>query len=129
MSYGEKCILTFSCCYLWEKIVRKKLFSRKEKVFYPTSNATALFTDKSIMLAYDSLEFSIGNSVDVLIISLARVAKVFLLEENIGNEMMHKLRISFLTQVKVYTLDICLISLDENVKIFINNIQSFLSKK
>ena len=129
ISTNEKCILTFSCQYLWGKIVRKKLLSKKEKAFYPTSKATILFTNKSIMIAYDGLEFSIGSSVDALIISLDRVAKVFLSEEDIENKITHKLRVSFLTDVKDNTLDICLMSLDENSKIFINNIQSLLNKK
>ena len=129
ISTNEKCISTFSCRYLFGKVVKKKLFSRKEKVFYPTSKATVLFTNKSIMIAYDSLEFSIGSSVDVLMIPLDRVAKVFLSNENIENGMTHKLRVSFLTEVKDNTLDISLISLDENAKISINNLQSIFNKK
>ena len=129
ISTNEKCILTFSSQYLWGKVVRKKLLSKKEKVFYPASKATVLFTNKSIMLAYDGLEFSIGSSVDVLIIPLDRVAKVFLSEEDIENKMTHKLRVSFLTEANDNTLDISLMSLDENAKIFINNIKSLLNKK
>jgi len=129
ISTNEKCILTFSSQYLWQKIVRKKLLSRKEKTFYPTSKATVLLTNKSIMIAYNSLDFSIGSDVDVLMIPLDRVAKVFLSNENIENGMTHKLRVSFLTEVKDNTLDISLMSLDENAKISINNLQSILNKK
>jgi len=67
ISANEKCILNFSCQYLWEKVAKKKLFSRREKTFYPASNATLLLTNKSIMIARDSLEFSIGSSIDAII--------------------------------------------------------------
>ena len=129
ISTDEKCILTFSCQYFFGKVVRKKLLSKKEKLFYSLSKATLLFTNKSIMIAYDSLEFSIGSSVDVLIIPLDRVAKVLLSEEGIENAIIHKLRVSFLTKAEDNTMDISLMSLDENAKIFINNIQSLLNKK
>ena len=129
ISTNEKCILSFSSQYIWEKVVRSKSLLRREKIFYPASRATVMLTNKSIMLARDSLEFSIGSSVDVLIIPLYWISSVALDIENMDNEIVYKLRFSYLKDAQGNTLDISLTRMDVNAEIFIDNIQLLLNKK
>ena len=126
----EKCVETFSCRYVWEKVINNRsLLKRKNRVAYLTSNATVLLTTKALMIARDAVESSIGISVDILLIPLDRIAKVLLSEEDIGMEVTHKLRVSFLPEAKNNSLDITLMSLDEDAKIVIDNIQSLFNNK
>lgn len=129
ISTNEKCILSFPSQYIWEKVVRRKSLLRREKTFYPTSSATVMLTNKSIMLARDSLEFSIGSSVDVLIIPLYRISSALFYTENMDDEIVYKLRLSFLKDAQGNTLDISLARMDVNAEIFIDNIQLLLNKK
>jgi hypothetical protein len=123
MSSGEKCILTFSCQYIWDKTLRRNsLFSKKQST-YLTSKATVLFTDKSLFIARNSLAFSIGNSVDIQLIPLEKVKSTFLLEEKIDDSMISKLRVDL---VNNSVLDIRFLSIDEQVRIFLNNIGGLL---
>ena len=123
MSAGEKCILTFFCQCVWEKATRHKSLFGKRQSAYLTSKATVLLTDKSLFIARNSLDFSIGNSVDIQLIPLEKVKSILLLEENIDNQMIHKLRVDF---VNNDTSDIPLFSIDEKVRIFLNNISGLL---
>jgi hypothetical protein len=123
MSSGEKCIVTFSCQYIWGKAAEyKSLFGKKQST-YLTSKATMLFTNKSLLIARNSLDFSIGNSLDIQLIPLEKVKSIFVGEENIDNQMIHKLGIDF---VNNDTLVFSLLSIDEQVRIFLNNISGLL---
>ena len=128
LSDQEKCIFTFSCRYIWEKVLHKRsLFKRKKQVAYLTSKATALLTNKALMIARDGVEHSIGTSVDVLNISLDKVKSVILYEENFDTEKIHKLKVSFNEEVKQDMLDISFTDIDEEAKIFLNDIPSLLN--
>ncbi|PIP20363.1 MAG: hypothetical protein COX40_05170 [Candidatus Omnitrophica bacterium CG23_combo_of_CG06-09_8_20_14_all_40_11] len=128
LSDHEKCILTFSCRYIWEKVLNKRsLLKRKNQVAYLTSKATVLLTNKALMIARDGVEHSIGTSVDVLNISLDKVKSVILFEENSDSEKIYKLKISFNEEVKQDMLDISFTDIDEEAKIFLNDIPSFLN--
>ena len=129
ISTNEKCILTFSFQHAWGKVVRKNILSRKEKAFYPTSSATILLTNKSIIIARDSLEFSIGSSVDVLIAPLDKISTALLFKENIDDGIMHKLRLFFFSGRGNNTLDISLFCPAEDLEAFMNKIQLLLSKE
>ena len=123
MSSGEQCILTFSCQYIGEKSVgRKSLFGKRQSV-YLSGKATVLFTDKSLLIARNSLDFSIGNSMDIQFIALERVKSIFVQEENVDNQMIRKLRVSFISN---NTLDIPLFSIDEKIGILLKNINGIL---
>jgi len=123
MSSGEKCILTFSCQYILEKAVgRKFLFGRKQNACL-FGKATVLFTDKSLLIARNSLDFSIGNNIDIQLISLEKVKSIFVREENINNQMIHKLRVNFISNDTLY---IPLFSIDEKIRIFLENISGLL---
>jgi hypothetical protein len=130
LSDHEKCILTFSCRYIWEKVLNKRsLLKRKNQVPYLTSKATVLLTNKALMVARDSLEHSIGTSVDVLNISLDKVKSVILYEENFNTERIHRLKASFNQETRRNILDIAFTDIDEETSIFLNNIPSLLNKE
>ena len=124
ISQNERCIFTFSCQYLWHKAIEKKSIFRKSRESYAVSKATALLTSKALLIARNGLEASVGNSTDVLNISVDKVSSLFLLEDKAGDSTIHKLRISFTKETEA--LEICLMSLDEKAEIFLNNIQLFL---
>jgi len=127
LSDQEKCILTFSCRYIWEKVLHKRsLLKRKKQVAYLTSKATALLTNKALMIARDGVEHSIGTSVDVLNISLDKVKSIILVEENSDNEKMHKLKISFDKEINQNMQEISVTDIDEETKIFLKDIPSLL---
>lgn len=128
LSDQEKCILTFSCRYIWERVLHKRsFFKRKKQVTYLTSKATALLTNKALMIARDSPEHSIGTSVDVLNISLDKVKSVILYEEDFGTEKIHKLKVSFNKGTIQNILEIAFTDSDEEARIFLNDIPSLLN--
>jgi hypothetical protein len=130
LSEQEKCVLTFSCRYIWQEVLNKRsLLKRKNQTAYLTSKATALLTNKAFMLARDSLEHSIGTSVDVLNISLDKVKSIILIEENSDNGKIHKLKISFDKEVRQNIQEIGVTDIDEETRIFMNDIPSFLNKE
>ena len=123
MSSGEKCILTFSCQYIGEKAVgRKSLFGKRQSACL-FGKATVLLTDKSLLIARNSLDFSIGNSMDIQLIPLEKVKSIFVQEENIDKQMIHKLRVDFVSND---TLNIPLFSIDEKIRVFLKNISGLL---
>jgi len=128
MSSGEKCFLTFSSQYVWGKVTNRKSLFRKEQSAYPTSKATVLFTDKSILIARNSLIFPKDKlyGVDIQLILLGKVKSIFLLEEKNNESKIDKLRIYLINN---NILDICFLSIDEQVRIFLNNIKGFLVAK
>ncbi len=123
MSTGEKCILTFPLQYAGDKVVRRKSLFGKMQAMYLTGNATMLLTDKSLLIARNSLEFSVGNSVDIQLISLEKVKSICVREENTDNQAVHKLRVDF---VNDDTLDISFLSIDEKMRSFLSNISGLL---
>jgi len=130
LSDQEKCILTFSCRYIWEKVFNKRsLLKRKNRVVYLTSKATALLTNKALMIARDGVEHSIGTSVDIFNVSLDKVKGIGMFEENADGEKIHKLRINFTKEVNPGTLDISFTDIDEETEIFLNDISSLLNKE
>jgi hypothetical protein len=130
LSDQEKCILTFSCRHVWEKVSHKcSLFKRKKQVAYLTSKATALLTNKALMIARDGVEHSIGTSVDVLNISLDKVKSVILYEENFDTEKIHKLKVSFNKEIRQNILEIAFTDIGEETRIFLTDIQSLLNKE
>jgi len=124
ISANERCILTFSCQYLWHKAIEKKCFFRKGQQSYITSKATVLFTNKALLIARDGLEASVGNCIDVLNVPLDKVNSFFVSEEKTDQATIYKLKINFTKGLGSEVLDISLMSLDENVGIFINSIHS-----
>jgi len=130
LSNQEKCILTFSCRYIWKKILGKRsLLKRNKEASYAASKTTVLLTNKALMLAKDSLGHSIGTSVDILNISLDKVKSIILFEENFDTEKIHGIRISFNKEVNQNTLDLNFIDIDEEAKIFLNDIPSLFNKE
>jgi hypothetical protein len=128
LSDQEKCILTFSCRYIWEKVLNKRsLLKRKNRVAYLTSRATVLLTDKALMIARDALDYSIGTSVDIFNISLDKVKGIDMFEENADGGKIHKLRINFTKEVNPGILDISFTDIDEETKIFLNDVPSLLN--
>jgi len=127
ISANEKCVLTLGCYSVWDRIVRKNLLSRKEKVSYPTSKATILVTDKSVMVARNSLEFSVGNNVDVLVIPLDKVFVVSATDEKRDIGTVHELKLNF-SETGNNALHISLLSLDEDIESFTNNVRRLVSK-
>jgi len=73
------------------------------------------------------VEHSIGISVDILNISLDKVKSIILLEENLDTENIHKLKISFNGEVRQDMLEIGLTDIDEETKIFLNDILLLLN--
>jgi hypothetical protein len=124
ISQNERCILTFSCQYLWHKVTENKSLFRKSRESYVASKATVLFTNKALLIARDGLGTSVGNCANALNIPLDKVSSLFLLEEKENDNAIHKLRINFIKEKD--PLDISLMSLDEKAEIFLNNIQSLL---
>jgi len=130
LSDQEKCILTFSCRYVWEQILNKRsLLKRKSQAAYLTSKATVLLTNKAFMLARDSVEYSIGTSVDIFNVSLDKVKGIGMFEENMDGEKTQKLRINFIKEVNPGTLEISLTDIDEETMIFLNDILSRVKKE
>jgi hypothetical protein len=130
LSDQEKCILTFSCRYIREKILNKRsLFKRKNQPAYLTSKATALLTNKALMIARDGVEHSIGTSLDILNISLDKVKSIILIEENSDNRKIHKLKISFDKEIRQNIQEIDVTDIDEETRIFMNDIPAFLNKE
>ncbi len=128
LSNQEKCILTFSCRYIWEKILSKRsLLKRNKEASYVTSKTTVLLTNKAFMLAKDGLGHSIGTSVDIFNISLDKVKSIILFEENLDTEKIHKLRVSFNKDVRQNILELTFTDADEETKIFLNDIPSLLN--
>ncbi|MCM8796704.1 MAG: PH domain-containing protein [Candidatus Omnitrophica bacterium] len=128
LSEQEKCILTFSCRYVWEKILYKRsLLKRGKQVSYLTSKATALLTNKAFMIARDGVEYSIGTSVDIFNVSLDKVKDIGMFEENTDGGRIHKLRINFAKEVNPAALDILFTDIDEETEIFLNDIPSILN--
>jgi hypothetical protein len=128
LSDQEKCILTFSCRYIWEKVLHKRsLFKRKKQVAYLTSKATALLTNKALMIARDGVEHSIGSSVDILNTSLDKVKSINLFESNLDTEKIYNLKIYFNKKVRQDVLEIGFTDIDEETRIFLNDIPSFLN--
>jgi len=124
VSQNERCILTFSCQYLWHKTIEKKSFFRKSQESYAASKSTVLFTSKALLIARNGLEASVGNCTDVLNVPLDKVRSIFLSEKKADDHVLHKVKINFIKDIE--SLDISLISLDEKALIFLNNIQSLL---
>jgi hypothetical protein len=128
LSEQEKCILTFSCRYIWEKVLNKRsLLKRKNRVAYLTSKATVLLTNKALMIARDGVEHSIGSSVDILNTSLDKVKSINLFESNLDAEKIHNLKIYFNKKVRQDVLEIGFTDIDEETRIFLNDIPSFLN--
>jgi hypothetical protein len=128
LSDHEKCILTFSCRYIWKEVLTKRsLLKRKNQVSYLTSKATALLTNKALMIARDDIEHSIGSSVDIFNVSLDKVKGIGMFEENADGEKIHKLRINFTKEINSGTLDISFTDIDEETKIFLTDIPSLLN--
>jgi hypothetical protein len=128
ISVNEKCILTFSCRYIWEKILYKRsLLKRKDHVAYLTSKATVLLTNKALIIARDGVEHSIGNSVDILNISLDKAKSIILFEESVDSEKIHKLKISFNKEARQHILEIGVTDIDEETKIFLNDVLLLLN--
>ena len=126
----ERCILTFSCRYIWEKVSHKRyLFKRKKQVVCLTGKATALLTNKALMIARDGVEHSIGTSVDVLNISLDKVKSVILYVENFDTKKIHKLKVSFNKEVRQNMPEIAFTDIDEETSILLNDIPSLLNKE
>ena len=130
LSDYEKCILTFSCRYVWERVLNKhSLFKREKQVAYLTSKATVFLTNKALMIARDSLECSIGSSVDVLNIPLDKVKSIILYTENFNTKKIYKLKISFNREIRQKMLEIDFMDIDEGTSILLNNISSLLNKE
>jgi hypothetical protein len=103
------------------------LFKRKKQVAYLTSKATALLTNKALMIARDGVEHSIGTSVDIFNVSLDKVKGIGMFEENTDGGKIHKLRINFTKEVNLGTLDISFTDIDEETKILLTDIPSLLN--
>jgi len=130
LSGQEKCLLTFSCRYVWERILNKRsLLKRKRQVAYLTSKATVLLTNKALMIARDGVEHSIGTSVDIFNVPLDKVKGIGMFEENTDGEKVHKLRINLNKEVNPGTLDISFTDIDEETRIFLSDIPSLLNKE
>jgi len=124
ISTDERLILTFSCQYLWHKAIEKKSFFRKSRESYAASKATVLFTNKALLIVRNGLEASVGNSTDVLNVSLDKVNSLFLLEDKAGDSTIRKLRINFIKETEA--LEISLMSLDGKAEISLSKIKSLL---
>jgi hypothetical protein len=128
ISDQEKCILTFSCRYVWKKVLaRRSLFRQREQTTFITSKATVLLTNKALMIARDAVESSIGISLDVLNISLDKARSIVLFGENSDTAKIHKFKISFNNEVRQDVLEISFTDIDEETKIFLNDIPSLLN--
>ena len=120
------CVLTFPCHYLCYKSKKRRFLSFKEEDYCVTSNATVLLTAKALLLARDSLRFSIGSSVDILNIPLEKIAAITRSIENAGDCVIHTLKIHLDTVAKNSALNISLIAQNEDIEVYINKIVSFL---
>lgn len=126
----EKCILTFPCRYIWEKILYKRsLLDRKKQASYRTSKATVLLTNKALMIARDGVEHSIGTSVDVFNIALDKVKSVILNEESADIGKIHKLSVSFDKEIRQNMRDVAFTGIGEEMRIFLNEVPSLLNKE
>ena len=109
MSSGEKCILAFSCQCVWDKTLAGK--------------ATLLFTDKQLLIARNSLDFSIGSGVDIQLIPLEKVKSISVQEENIANQTINKLQVNIVNNDRS---DILLLSIDKKMRVILDNINGLL---
>mgnify|MGYP003393858057 CR=1 FL=1 len=66
---------------------------------------------------------SIGISMDIQLVPLEKVKSIFVQEENIDNQMIHKLRVNFISNG---TLDLSPFSIDEKICTFLKNINGLL---
>jgi len=130
LSEHEKCILTFSCRYIWERVLNKhSLFKREKQLTYITSKATVILTNKALMIARDDCKDSIGTSVDVFNISLDKVKNIILYAENFNTKKIYKLKISFNREIRQNMLEIDFTDIDEETSILLNDIPSLLNKE
>ncbi len=130
LSEQEKCILTFSCQYLWERVSnRRGLFRRNNRITFLTNKATVLLTNKALLIARDELKVSIDSGIDIFNISLDKIKHIAVFEENTDGENIYKLKINFIKGVNPDTLDISLADMDEETGIFLNDIPSLLKLK
>jgi uncharacterized iron-regulated protein len=73
------------------------------------------------------VESSIGISLDVLNISLDKARSIVLFGENSDTAKIHKFKISFNNEVRQDVLEISFTDIDEETKIFLNDIPSLLN--
>jgi hypothetical protein len=128
ISEQEKCILAFSCCYVWEKMLNKpSLFGRKSQTDHLMSKATVLLTNKALMIARDAIEYSPGISIDILNIALDNVKNIVLLKDNLDGKTIYRLKIYFQIELESNALEIVLTDVDEEIGILLNDTLSLLN--
>ncbi len=127
MTINERCISTFNCRYVWSSPKVKKLFYRKSRQSYLVSKATILLTNKALLIARDSVGFTISNSVDVLCVPLERISSCSLSREN-NDKKAYKMEISFINEGTFLTLNIPLMSDAEDVEKLLFNISVILKQ-
>jgi len=130
ISSGEKLLCAFSCQYLWDKSFEKRSFFRKKKFFYyPQSKATFLLTNKTLLLARDSLETGITNGVDILTMSLGKIKAVSAIKENLNDSLIQRIKISLDQAAEEYLVEIPYLCENEDEEILVNTIQSLVENK
>ena len=120
LAHGERCFSTFSCQYLWQKMIKESSFFGKKKTVSPMSQATFLLTNKALLLARDSLGGGIDTGVELQNIPIDKIKAVSCTEENLDGHILRRLKL-------MLAEDICVVEMplvtDEDC---INNLLNFL---
>lgn len=128
MSAGERCIVTFSCPYLWDIRTEKRFLARQHKKTVLRAMATFLLTDKALLVARSGFADFIGTSVDVLNVPLEQVRKLLVEENRIEQEAGYILKINFATRDGETDLHMQLLSPDRAVLDALDKIRLFMEE-
>ena len=126
LTQGERCFLSCSCRYLWEKIFRKPSFFGKKKAIYPMSNVTFLLTNKSLLLARDSLGEFIDTGVEIQNIPIDKIRDVSISEKNQDGYIIQKLKVELIKGRCI--VEMPLVDNKDSINNFFNFVQRLVSK-
>lgn len=124
LAQGERCFMTFSCRYLWEKALRKPSLFGKKKAAYSTSQATLLLTNKALLSARDSLGDFIGTGVELQNIPLDKIKGVSIAEERFDGHIIRRLKVALTGDD--CTVDMPLVAVDGTINDFVTFLGSLL---
>jgi len=129
ISSGERCVLTFSCQYLWGVLKKKRWSWGKQFDVYLTNNTTLLLTNRNLLIARNGRGESASLAVDTMNISLDKIEKVELLREETSQGMIHRFKTCLIKKSGFEILDIPLMGKDKNVEASLNTVVSLLNNR
>jgi len=127
MSSGEQCQLIFSCQYLWEEKEKKRQLFRLAKPRNFLSGATCVLTDKTLLLARNSLGGNLDRGVDVLVLPLEHIQAIKFVEERLDTKEVWRLKVYFKKMSDQEKIEIPLVLERERIELFIQIILAHIS--